>query len=193
MRPNLIELVDEYRKLDRKRKAAGGKLSLEEEERLVYLKDYLTQAMNAKADGDERRTDLRVPVNLRVRYHTGETFANNYIHNLSSGGVFISTPRPLPLDTPVKLHIIFEDKNIEIEVEGKVVWENTQNGRLSDITKPGMGIKFLKKSPEAQEIIDELVHNTLKERIKLDEELKEEGKKRKDSEGRVKDIRKKPK
>jgi len=193
MKPNLIELVDEYRRLDRRRKAAGGKLPLEDEERLVYLKDIITEAMNAKADGHERRIDFRVPANLRVRYHTGETFANNYIHNLSSGGVFISTPRPMPLDTLVNLHIVFEDKNIEIEVEGKVVWENTRNGRLSDITKPGMGIKFLKKSPEAQEIIDELVHNTLKEHIKLDEELKEKGKKKKEAEPRGKDIRKKPK
>ena len=193
MKPNLIELVDEFRRLDRKRKALGGRLPFEEEERLAYLKDYLAQAMNAKSGGHERREDLRIPVNLRVRYHTGETFAQNYIHNLSCGGVFISTPKPLPLDTEVKLHIIFEDKNIEVKVEGKVVWENTQKGMLSDITKPGMGIKFSKPSADAQGKIDEIIHHALKEHMKINEELEKEEKKREESEKRVKDITKKPK
>ncbi len=58
MKPNLIELVDEFRRLDRKRKALGGRLPLEEDERLAYLKDYLAQAMNAKSGGHERREDL---------------------------------------------------------------------------------------------------------------------------------------
>lgn len=191
MKKNLLELVEEFRRLERKRKTLGGKLPLEEEERLVYLKEYLAQHVHGEAPGKERRKDPRVPVNMRVRYKSEEVFVNNYIHNLSSGGVFITTPKPLPLDTMVKLHLVFEDKDVEVEADGKVVWENTMGGRRSDITKPGMGIKFIKLTHEAQEIIDEMVHSKVEEHIRLEQELHDEKEKRKKSEKRVGGLLKK--
>ncbi len=173
MNKNLIQLADEYRRLDRKRKIRGGKLSPQEEKRLAQLKDYLSQSLHESSPGTDRRGDLRVPVSMRVRYHTGNVFTNNYISNLSSGGVFISTPKPLPLDTKVKLQLIFEDRNIEIDIEGKVVWENTQGRTFGDITKPGMGIKFTKVGKEAQEVIDDLVHDLLDEQARIKQERQE--------------------
>jgi len=177
MKKNLLELVEEFKRLERKRKLLGGKLPLSEEERLVYLKDYLAQHLHGETPRNERRKDLRVPVNIRVRYKSEETFVNNYIHNLSYGGVFITTPEPLPLDTKIKLNLIFEDKGVEVEVEGKVVWENTMGGRRSDITKPGMGIKFLKVDKQTQQIIDEMVHEKIEEHIRLKQESDEKKKK----------------
>ncbi len=191
MKKNLLELVEEFRRLERKRKASGGKLSLKEEEKLVYLKEYLAQYVHGEAPGKEKRKDPRVPINMRVRYKSEDVFANNYIHNLSSGGVFITTPEPLPLDTKIKLHLVFEDKGIEVEVEGKVVWENTMQGKRGDMTKPGMGVKFTKVDEKSQGIIDEMVHKKMEEHARMEQERRDEEEKREESKKRVGGLLKK--
>jgi len=167
MSESLIELVEEFKRLDHKRKLLG-KLPLPEAERLDNLRSILAQRLHGVSESD-RRKELRIPTSMRVRYRTGESFVHNYISNLSSGGVFISTPKPLPLNTNIKLHLVFEDKHEEIEVEGKVVWENTQGGRFSDITKPGMGVKFQKVPEVARNIIDNLIHESLTEQAHAEE------------------------
>jgi len=193
MSNNLLQLVEEFRKLERRSKATDGKLSPADEERLAHLRDYLGKAINGTEPAAERRDNLRVPISIRARYRTGDIFANNYIDNLSSGGVFITTPKPLPLDTKVKLRLLFEDKDVEIEVEGKVVWENTQAGKLGDITKPGMGIKFLKIDREAQQVIDDIVHKALEEHARIEQERADEENKREESKKRVGGLLKKKK
>jgi uncharacterized protein (TIGR02266 family) len=176
---SLIELVEEFKRLERKRQLLGEKMPLADAERLAELKTILSQKLHGSGPAD-RRKELRVPVNYRVRFRSGEVFVNNYIHNLSSGGVFVSTPTPLPLDTPVKLLLIFDEQKKEIEVEGKVVWESTQKSSMSDITKPGMGVKFTKVSPEAKAFIEEIIHSVLTEQAKrVDEENNRSPKKKK--------------
>jgi type IV pilus assembly protein PilZ len=192
MQENLLELVEESRRLERLRKSLGGKLTETDEARYQFLRKYLAQSLHAGKDSNERRMDFRVPVSLRVRYHTGETFAHNYISNLSGGGVFISTPKPLPLDSKVKLHIIFEDKNVEIDVEGKVVWENTQGGKFSEITKPGMGIKFTNAPKKSQDVIDDIIHSMMVEQARIKQQVEESEKQKQDAEERVKDLTQKP-
>ena len=82
MEKNLIQLVEEFRRLERRHRATDGKLSPADKERLVYLRDYLGKAINGTEPAAERRNNLRVPVSIRARYRTGDVFANNYIHNL---------------------------------------------------------------------------------------------------------------
>ena len=173
MADSLIELVDEFKRLDRKRKLLG-KLPLADAARFDHLRITLAQRLHGNGSS-ERRQELRIPTSLRVRYRTGETFIHNYIHNLSSGGVFISTPNPLPLDTKIKLHLVFEDEGKEVELEGKVVWENIQGSASHDITRPGMGVKFVKISEEARDIIDNLIHNAITEQAQAEEERKKKG------------------
>lgn len=182
MGDSLLQLVEELRKLEQKHKLVGDKLSSHDRERIEQLKKLLAHKLHGEKADANRRQELRVPVTMRARYHTGDDFAHNYIGNLSNGGVFITTPKPLPLDTVVKLYLFFEDKKLEIEVEGKVVWENTQGGRLKDNTKPGMGIKFTKLEPEAKNIINDLVHDLLKEHAQREQEEREAKAKKKGKE-----------
>ncbi len=175
MADSIILLVEEFKRLERKRKAQWGKLSPEDEARLGNLRKTLMQRLHGGSPSD-RRKELRIPANLRVKYRSGQTFINNYINNLSSGGVFVSTPKPLPLDSIIKLHLVFEDKGQEIEVEGKVVWESTEKVPLKDITRPGMGIKFIRMSDEAREIIDNIVHDAITEQARTIEEQEKNNK-----------------
>ena len=172
MSENLMKLVEEFRFLEKKKRYRKGALPPKEAKRLRHLKVYLSKKLklNGVNEASERREELRVPVSsLRVKYRSGKTFVRNYIHNLSPGGVFISTPNPLPLDTRVKLHIVLEEKGVEVEVEGKVVWENTEEGKRKDITRAGMGIKFTRLDDEAKEIIDNLIHGKLKDHARKED------------------------
>ena len=170
MSASLLKLVEEFKRLEQAKRKSGG-LSPSDNARLETLRAILSERLHGDGPA-ERRQDLRVPAkNLRVRYHTGETFVNNYIHNLSHGGVFIFTPMPLPLNSRIKLYLVFEDEHREIEVEGIVVWESTLKQTLfHDITKPGMGVKFTKMSDEAREVIENLVHSTLTEQASRHDE-----------------------
>ena len=170
MSGDLLKLAEEFKRLDRKKKAFKGKLPPAEKARHIQLQRILSEKLHGESPS-ERRKELRVPAAIRVRYHAEQTFVNNYIHNLSKGGIFVSTPKPLPLNSHLKLKLIFQDKDKEIEVEGKVVWENTQKQARQDITRPGMGVKFTKISDEAQAMIDDLIHDNITESAKERDEL----------------------
>jgi len=191
MQQDLIKAVAEFRKLEKKRKQPGGKLTPSQEKKLIELKEYLEHVIHGKKPESNRRDNIRVPINMRVRYGSGEIFAHNYIKNLSSGGVFIATKKPLPLDTVVKLILVFEEEHLELKVEGKVVWENTKSGTAFDKKKMGMGIKFTKVDSETRDAIDDLIHDTIDEHIKREQErnnIDAEKKKRRESEKRVRRI-----
>jgi len=191
MANNIIELAQEFRRLDRMKKELG-QLNPKDEERHAYLRKFLAKALHGEDLPSERRVDLRVPINMRVRYRSEDVFANNYIKNLSSGGVFICTKSPLPLDTRVNLQLVFEDKDIKVDVEGKVVWENAGSEmptlKQGETTKPGMGVKFTKISNEARDIINDIVHKAIEEHAKVEQARQEEEEKRKESADRVKGL-----
>lgn len=170
---NLLKLAEEYKRLDKRRKLLKGKLPAAQEKRYNKLQRILAQRLNGESPSD-RRKELRVPTAIRVRYPAEKTFVNNYIHNLSKGGVFVSTPKPLPLNTKLKLKLSFQDVEKEVEIEGKVVWENTQEQAHSDITRPGMGIKFTKLSDEAQTLVDDLIHDHITEHVRMEEKHEKE-------------------
>ena len=50
-------------------------------------------------DDDERREQRRAPIELKVEYKRLNTFFFDYTRNISKGGTFIHTERPLPIGT----------------------------------------------------------------------------------------------
>ncbi|MBI4509818.1 MAG: PilZ domain-containing protein [Deltaproteobacteria bacterium] len=91
----------------------------------------------------DQRLYQRVPVLLRVRYRDGNELASSYVQNISGGGVFVRTFRPLPVGLELTLELYLEDGSEEpMTIKGKVVWERLI-GR-----DDGMGIQFLEPVPE---------------------------------------------
>ena len=111
---------------------------------------------------DERREYIRVSKEFKVAYSTPEAFGEDYIFNLSTGGLFIHSDSPLNEGEEVHLRVHLPDKKDAMEVLGKVIWsraeeEVTQEGKQP----PGMGVEFLGLSKEHLERIISVLSQTL--------------------------------
>lgn len=103
----------------------------------------------------ERRQEPRVEVEIEVHYRTVQEFLSAYSQNISGGGIFIRTQRPLPLNHSVRLRLTLPGISHPFEVSGIVVWSNPGSGRSS--LPSGMGIKLVDLDPHSRELIAEFV------------------------------------
>lgn len=91
--------------------------------------------------GRERRRSRRVPVQIQIQYQTADGFFQDYIRNLSLGGIFIETEKPLPTNTKLKVEFRLPEMNDPITADGVVV--HTLGRRQNAQPAPsGMGIRF---------------------------------------------------
>jgi type IV pilus assembly protein PilZ len=109
-------------------------------------------------DWDDRRSEPRLDVTVKVDYSSKEMFNSNYVTNLSKGGVFIKTDEPLPLHTEIHLIFTLPDTNITIKATGKVVWTFDIKRGTGHLV-PGMGIRFVDLSPDDRRTIEDYVQN----------------------------------
>ena len=97
-------------------------------------KDYaLTQDITG------RREHKRIPATIKVRYSTAGGFLISYSLNLSKGGIFIETPAPLPIGTPLTLQIEIPGTKEICSIGGTVAWTRTET---DDNNLSGMGVAF---------------------------------------------------
>ena len=103
----------------------------------------------------ERREEPRADVDIEVRYRTAQEFLSAYSRNISGGGIFVRTERPLPLNHSVHLRFTLPGIPHDFEVDGIVVWSNPGLGRSS--LPSGMGIKLVDLDPNSKQLIAEFV------------------------------------
>jgi uncharacterized protein (TIGR02266 family) len=82
----------------------------------------------------EKRQHLRMPVSLKVAYRTRDALQKDLVTDLSPGGLFVRTSKPLPIGTEVELEVSIAEEEPPIRVRGRVVWLRGE--------KEGMGIQF---------------------------------------------------
>ena len=98
-------------------------------------------------DESDRRDELRAPIELKVEYKKMNTFFADYTKNISKGGTFIKTDRPLPVGTEFLFKLSLPKRKAPFELRGAVIWTN----QASEVQKPenpqmGMGIRFIFES-----------------------------------------------
>jgi len=89
---------------------------------------------------DRRRGD-RLPIELKVEYQRVNTFFADYTKNISRGGTFIGTERPLPEGTEFVFALGVPQMEEPLRLRGRVCWITS----VDDATKgnpAGMGIEF---------------------------------------------------
>lgn len=87
--------------------------------------------------GVEGRTAFRAPIELKVDYKKLNSFFADYTKNISKGGTFIKTKKPLPIGTRFLFKLTVPLRNDPFELLGEVVWSTIEGD------DPGMGIKFV--------------------------------------------------
>jgi len=106
-------------------------------------------------DTPDRRRYPRVATTISVAYGVEENFLFSYMTNISEMGIFIETPEPHSVGTPLQVRFDSDDGQA-FDLEGVVTWINPyrENG---DNLNPGMGIRFSALKPDDRERIVEFV------------------------------------
>lgn len=99
----------------------------------------------------ERRADLRRPIELKVEYKRLNTFFADYTKNISRGGTFIKTARPLPIGTEFLFKLFIPGRAEPLTIHGEV--QRIVTGQDVDgdgTTDQGMAIKFVYRQGDPQ-------------------------------------------
>ncbi len=102
--------------------------------------------MGISEDPADRRKDPRAPIELKVEYKKLNTFFSDYTKNISNGGTFIKTRKPLEVGTEFVFKLQVPRLEEPIAIRGEVKWvvregEPPPPGIDPD-HEPGMGIRF---------------------------------------------------
>src|ERR1041385_8891215 len=101
---------------------------------------------------EERRVDTRTAITLKVDYKRLNTFFADYTKNISKGGTFIRTNKPLPIGTEFVFVLTvpepsLENAGVQLELTGKVKWL-VDEAESTSKRPAGMGIQFVFKTDE---------------------------------------------
>ena len=101
----------------------------------------------------EKRAFPRAPIELKVEYRRLNTFFADYTKNISRGGTFIKTKKPLDIGTDFIFKLFIPTLEAPIELTGTVQWI-IRPGEEGPGEQPGMGIKFKYDSPVDRDDIE---------------------------------------
>jgi type IV pilus assembly protein PilZ len=112
----------------------------------------------------ERREVTRVPIELRVEYRRLNSFFADYTKNISKGGTFIRTAKPLPPGTEFVFVLIIPKLAEPLRLNGEVVW-TTEPSRASEESPAGMGIRFKYVDEAERRATEEIVERLIKSEL----------------------------
>src|SRR5689334_21070716 len=101
----------------------------------------------------EKREGDRAAITLRVDYRRMNTFFADYTKNISKGGTFIRTGKPLDVGTEFVFVLSFPADEGQLRLKGKVVWVVHEEGSNED-APAGMGIRFLFYNDDERKKVD---------------------------------------
>jgi type IV pilus assembly protein PilZ len=138
--------------------------------------------MDDASDADERRSDVRAPIELKVEYKRLNAFFADYTKNISRGGTFIKTGRPLPIGTEFLFKLYVPHLDGALEIHGEVQWIVTEQ-EVADGSheEAGMGIRFVYREgasrDEVSRTVERLMVDSLGQRLytKLMDRSRDEG------------------
>lgn len=113
------------------------------------------------SDPDNKRVAARLQHELPVAYRSVGSFLSDWATNISNGGLFINTRKPLPVGTDVKILIQIPGAAFPWELHGRVA-RVTEFDNAANMV-PGMGVQFTDVDDGRKREIDEFVKRLRKE------------------------------
>lgn len=141
--------IEEYRTLVDKIDLSVESLPPQQASRLNYLKNLLEAGLGTKTtlSEDNRRSHLRIPVKLPLKYKTNEEEFNAYTLDIGIKGMFICTPKSHP---PASKVTIFLETNYEkIVLSAIVKWNRTSE---KETLPHGFGVLFITPSTDTNSL-----------------------------------------
>ena len=116
------------------------------------------------SDDDDRRGDERAPIELKVEYKRLNSFFADYTKNISRGGTFIGTDRPLEIGTDFVFKLGVPNLAEPLVLKGKVQWVVMPH-EANEERGPGMGIGFVFDSDVERERVEATVEKLMIESL----------------------------
>jgi type IV pilus assembly protein PilZ len=123
-----------------------------------------SQQVRDAREAKEKRDAERAAITLKVDYKRLNTFFADYTKNISKGGTFIRTAKPLGVGTEFLFVLSLPTLNEQVQLTGEVKWvvseEEAQRDKGDKL--PGMGIKFKFDSDADRAKVDDFVERLMK-------------------------------
>ncbi len=107
---------------------------------------------------DNKRRAARLHHEIPVAYRTVGSFLTDWATNISHGGLFINTRKPLSVGTAVKILIQLPGASFPYSLQGRVTRVTEFDNHANMV--PGMGIEFTDvddgRRREIEEFVDRL-------------------------------------
>lgn len=98
----------------------------------------------------------RVEYELPVAYSSVSGFVTDWAVNLSRGGLYINTDKPLPVETRVRLLVTLPGAHFPVELKGRVTRINAMGAAPAN-QSPGMAVEFVDVDDDKRSRIGEFV------------------------------------
>ncbi|MCJ7596707.1 MAG: TIGR02266 family protein [Desulfobacterales bacterium] len=99
------------------------------------------------------RQEVRVPKSLSLTYRDDQAFINAYTGNVSSGGLYIKTDKPLGQGEQFLLNLHVPALREPLKIKCEVAWSRTEAEAPAG-EAPGMGVRFLEMSKSDRESLN---------------------------------------
>ncbi len=114
----------------------------------------------------DRRHQHRAPIELRVEYQRLNRFFYDYTKNISMGGTFIKTGKPLDIGTQFLFKLMIPTLTEPLVLRGEVRWilheGETREGEGPDgANEPGMGIRFIYEEDDQRVAVERAVEQLM--------------------------------
>lgn len=117
------------------------------------------------AEENDRRREARAPIELKVEYKRLNTFFYDYTKNISKGGTFIKTEKPLGIGTVFLFKLVVPTQDEPLALRGEVRWIVKEGEPLPPQAapghEPGMGIKFVYDSADQRRDLERFVEKMM--------------------------------
>jgi type IV pilus assembly protein PilZ len=125
----------------------------------------MVEAQRRMAEENDRRREARAPIELKVEYKRLNTFFYDYTKNISKGGTFIKTDKPLEIGTLFLFKLVIPSQTEPLALRGEVRWVVREGEppppQVAAGHEAGMGIKFVYDSPDQRRSLERVVEKMM--------------------------------
>lgn len=108
----------------------------------------------------DRRNNTRHAIELSVEYKRLNTFFADYTRNISKGGTFIRTDRPLDVTTEFVFALTIRGLPEPLRLRGRVKWI-VKPADATPTSPAGMGIEFMYANDEERRATEAIVEKLM--------------------------------
>jgi type IV pilus assembly protein PilZ len=112
----------------------------------------------------DRRTSERHSITLRVDYKRMNTFFADYAKNISKGGTFIRTSKPLDVGTEFVFVLSIPGQPDQLQLKGEVMW-TVADATATEEHPAGMGIRFRFTDESERDELEGFVEKLMAEKL----------------------------